>query len=328
MLFLQELGACPGATSEVTSQEFMLGGRAYSLFLVSAPEAHRCQATLIRADLGFSAERRTALPTGMLLQGSLAGNSSICFACLHLPHSKGTNTDSRPHSGAEECWKNTLEQLDAGLESRKEGDSLVMGLDLNQDIHAKTDSFAGMTYLRGLMAKYSLSVHVSVGSTWGARGVESEIDAVLASMPRTRMYAWNRDDMKEALPSDHSPVFCRLVSPQPLVHRGRRLETRCGRWITDSAVIEEYANQGGEFNMKEFEMACTKARRMPSLRYRDSESLKSMIKARREETDPGVRAAQLCQIRHQRALDKTEHKLSILERARLGDRQAISFLRS
>ena len=52
--------------------------------------------------------------------------------------------------------------------------------------------------------------------------------------------------------------------------------------------------------------------RSPSLRYKDPPELRRRIAQRRGETDPQVRADLLIQLRHERALAKTAHKLQIL----------------
>ena len=324
--YRQEVGNCPQATGTVTVQDHSLGGQGYTLYLVSAPEAHRCQAVLVRASLGFHASKKITLPAGMLLLGA-RGNQRMHVACLHLPHSKRLPTAGRPLSGAEECWKATLEQFDQALSETSPQDWVFLGMDLNQDPHAVTDSFVGMGLFRALTAKHALDLHKPVGPTWGARGYESEIDAVFVRVPRIRMQAHKRADMKEALPSDHSPVFCLLVSPAPLLVRGKRPRTRCGRWLPDTSRIEEYAASGSPFCMDEFVTLCTKSRRMPSLRYKDSESIKALIALRRETRDPSQRACMLKQIREQRSEAKAAHQLDILDRAKAGDRQAISYLR-
>ena len=72
---------------------------------------------------------------------------------------------------------------------------------------------------------------------------------------------------------------------------------------------------------------CENSSRVPSRRYRDSEEIKRLIAERKGHLDPVTRAHLLKQIRQQRAQDRTDHQLDILQRAREGDRQAISYLR-
>ena len=324
ILLLQELGACPEATPEVQVSTLFLGPKVYQMYLVGAPEAHRCQAVLIRNDCAFHATRKVGLQAGLYLHG-LHGNQRI--ACVHLPHSKRASTEARPSSSAEEVWGATLEQLDSCLGGSTPEDDFLIGGDFNQDLHAGVDSFVGMGMLRSLILKYSLELHKSVGATWGARGVDSEIDAILLRAPRVQLRAYKRDDMKQALPSDHAPVFRHARTPGALTYRGRRPTTRCGRWLPDVRAIEEYAGTAEEFCPRRLSHVCSDASRVPSLRYRDSPDLKSKIAARRLETDPVMKASMLAEIRHQRGQDRAEHKLQILQRARSGDRQAISYLR-
>ena len=49
-LFLQELGACSGATPEVQVSDFQLGSSLYTLYLCPSPEAHLSQAILVHSE--------------------------------------------------------------------------------------------------------------------------------------------------------------------------------------------------------------------------------------------------------------------------------------
>ena len=332
-VFLQELGACPEAKSDaVQVQDFRLGTVPYKLYLCSAPEAHRAQAVLLKSSLGFQAEVKQVLPAGMILHGACriheAGPSPrICFACLHLPHSKRQGTPDNPTGAAEEVWKSTLERLDESLGVLEDRATLIVAGDINQDFHAAEDTFEGMGFLRTLLQKFDLRAHRSVGPTWGARGLESEIDAIFVRSARVRLGAYAREDMKNALPSDHAPVFCHMERPPGLGSRGRRPDTKCGRWLPDLGRVQELARGEKPFSQELLAEVCSTSRRVPSLRYKDSAELKAQIEARRQQRDPATRAVMLQQIRSQRAEDRTAHQLSILERARGGDRQAISYLR-
>ena len=255
-------------------------------------------------------------------------NHRIHLACLHLPHSKRTGSEHNPRATSEEVWQESSEKLDAALEAAYPADSLILGGDFNQDLHAPSDSFAGMGLLRTVIHRHGFSTHEPVGHTWGARGSSSEIDALLIRVSRGVFRAHKRDDMRQALPSDHSPVFCRVVTPQPLLFRGRRVHTRCGRWLPKVADIEEYARSGEAFCHHMMQRLCENSSRVPSLRYRDSAELKRLIAERKGHPDPATRAHLLKQIRQQRSQDRTDHQPDILQRAREGDRQAISYLRN
>ena len=332
-VFLQELGACPEADSHsVQVRDFRLGSEDYKLHFCSPPESHRGQAVLVRSSLEFQANLKQVLPAGILMHGTCGTQHAwppprICFACLHLPHSKRQGTPENPTGAAEEVWKHTLEALDESLGVLTDQDTLILAGDLNQDYHAQEDSFAGMGLLRTLIQKFGLQAHRSVGPTWGARGLQSEIDAIFVRVPRIRLRAYARPDMKQALPSDHSPVFCHLACPPGLRHRGKRPSTRCGRWLPDVGRIQEFAEGDSPFSQEALVQVCLSSRRVPSLRYKDSDDLKAKIATRRQSRDAAVRAAMLQEIRAQRASDRTSHQLQILERARAGDRQAISYLR-
>ncbi|CAE7227014.1 pol [Symbiodinium microadriaticum] len=229
---------------------------------------------------------------------------------------------------AETVWKDTLEGLDLELAPANPEDVIMIGADVNQDLRAVVDEFSGVGHLRALIAKYDLVYNRSLGATWSARGCESEIDFVMVRAARISLAAHKREDMRDALPSDHSPVFAVLHTPLPLVTRSQRPITKCGRWLVDGLVLQAYAEEGKPFEPEEFKNLCAShARRLPSLRYRDSQELKATIALRRQETDTQVKAALLQRIRHERAVAKNEHRIRILEEARGGDRRAISYLR-
>ena len=114
-LFVQELGACSGATPEVQVSEFQLGSSLYTLYLCSSPEAHLGQAILVHSSLGFHATAKSGLPVGLVVHGACR-NHRIHLACLHLPHSKRTGSEHNPRATSEEVWQESLEKLDAALE--------------------------------------------------------------------------------------------------------------------------------------------------------------------------------------------------------------------
>ncbi|CAE7221178.1 pol [Symbiodinium sp. CCMP2456] len=109
-----------------------------------------------------------------------------------------------------------------GTRDAQPQDVILIGADLNQDLHASVDEFPGMGLLRALISKHDLRYNRSVGHTWSARGVSSEIDFILLRAHRVQVVSFKRDDMKEALPSDHSPVFSVICTPRPLVNRAMR----------------------------------------------------------------------------------------------------------
>ena len=146
-LFLQELGACSGATPEVQVSDFQLGSSLYTLYLCSSPEAHLSQAILVHSSLGFHATHKCGLPVGLVVHGA-CHNHRIHLACLHLPHSKRAGSEHKPRATSEEVWQESLEKLDAALEAASPADSLIIGSDFNLDLRAPSDSFAGMSLLR------------------------------------------------------------------------------------------------------------------------------------------------------------------------------------
>ena len=113
--FLQELGACSGATPEVQVSDFQLGSSLYTLYLCSSPEAHLSQAILVHSSLGFHATHKCGLPVGLVVHGA-CHNHRIHLACLHLPHSKRAGSEHKPRATSEEVWQESLEKT--GCRSR------------------------------------------------------------------------------------------------------------------------------------------------------------------------------------------------------------------
>ena len=190
-VFLQELGACPEANSDsVQVKDFKLGSVGYKLHLCSPPESHRCQAVLVRSSLEFQADLKQVLPAGILLHGTCGIQQAwppprICFACLHLPHSKRQGTPDNPTGAAEEVWKTTLEALDESLGTLTDQDTFILAGDLNQDYHAEEDSFPGMGLLRTVIQKFGLQVHRSVGPTWGPGDCRVKLMPSLCGFPES-----------------------------------------------------------------------------------------------------------------------------------------------
>ena len=319
IVFLQELGGMLEVGSAVVDSTFCMAGEEFILHLISADKAHRCQGILLRAALDFRVTSTVPLPTSLLLHAKHPLGKFL-LTTVHLPHAK--------RDDAEQVWQDTCECLEPHLAGARYQDFVLMGMDANQDLQASSDDFAGMMYLRSLIAGHELLFNHSCGHTWTARGHSSEIDFLVYRNPSCRVSFHVRDDMRQALPSDHVPVWGSFVFPASVAHRPRRPQFASGRWLPDFARIREFANSSVPFSQEGLEHVCRESsRRCPSLRYVDSPELKQRIRLRKKEVDPVRRSTELKAIKDQRAADKTSHKVSLLERAKQGDRAAVAFLR-
>ena len=319
VVFVQELGGQQGLGSGVSRSTIWLAGEEFVLHVTNSDKANRAQGILFRAALDLQVLSSIPLPTGVLLHAKHA-SGVFHLASFHLPHAK--------RSDVEEVWQATCECLDAQLAGAGYYDFLLLGADVNQDLQADADDFSPMMFLRSLLAKHGLLINRSCGFTWTAQGHFSEIDFLLYRNPCCRAAFHTRDDMRVGLPSDHLPLWGAFCFPQAIFGRPSRPQFACGRWLSDPSRIQEFANSELGFSQENLELVCkSHSTRYPSLRYVDSDALKDMIRRRRVETDPRVRASMLKEIKDQRAADKTSHKVSLLERAKQGDRAVIAHLR-
>ena len=196
-------------------------------------------------------------------------------------------------------------------------------------MHAPIDTFPGMAHVRGVLRICGLATSPPLGPTWHARGLASPIDCWLFRAEAQQSHCWKSPDMREALPSDHDPIFLRLHDSRAYFHRTWRPQDRTGHWTYNESKLQALLHDAQlEFTQENLETACAACATRPlNLRYRDSDFVKTLIRQRRNSTNIRERASLMEQVRQQRGQDKLDHKLQLWERAKGGDRQAISFLR-
>ena len=104
----------------------------------------------------------------------------------------------------------TLQGLQDVLDACPSDSTVVIGHDLNQDVHAEVDTFEGMLHYRQLLLRTGLEVSPPQGATWVARGSESCIDFFLFRTPQSEVSFWLREDYRISLPSDHNAIGMRI----------------------------------------------------------------------------------------------------------------------
>ncbi|CAE7710399.1 RTase [Symbiodinium sp. CCMP2592] len=261
----------------------------------------------------------TALSAGFLVELFL-GSSHFLLGSLHLPYQQ--------RNDATEVWLDTFESFTLALSSLPPCCTVFVGADLNQPLYVDVDSFPPVAQLRLLAARFMLRFSDDVGATWHARGLEAPIDFILFRHPGMLGTTTKRDDLRLALPSDHDMIqvhfsFCRKA-------QGRvRSSSNCGRWcFSPEKWAAQFEALPEDHSVEDLGRAFAEVRyRQLSLRYRDSEDLKELIRQRKVASDPVLRASLALEITQQRCLDQETHRKSILERARSGDFAAISYLR-
>ena len=151
----------------------------------------------------------------------------------------------------------------------------------------------------------------------------SSIDWVFFRWPGVETSFHLRPDLRDALPSDHVPVVGILCGRTSLAERPPRPKHLCGRWSTSLDALTVAAR-----DPTFVAHVCTSSSvRVPSRKYRDPPEVLELIRLRKVSTDSEARASIMCDIHAMRVKAQRQHKLSLLEDARSGDRSAIAHLR-
>ena len=258
--------------------------------------------------------------TGIVLQLRTHGRS-FWLGSGHLPHQQ------RPD--AEDVWLSSLTRLDEILSEARFCDVITIGIDCNQNLMHENPSFAALSRIHILLKYRGLEFNPAYGPTWTARGEASTLDWLLFRWPMTETTFFLRQDLRLALPSDHNPLFGVFTGRLGLQSRPPRPKHFCGRWQTSSTALEAFAaNPALPFTQEAFQQLCQScSSRMPSWKYRDPKEVKDLIRQRKICSDPTDRLELAKQVQEARTQAQKQHKLHVLQRARDGDRSAISHLR-
>ena len=165
-----------------------------------------------------------------------------------------------------------------------------------------------------------------------ARGSSSAIDIYMHHLPRIEVSFYKREDLRTALPSDHNPIGMRLqVHSAPRRKVRRQRSTLCGKWAIDAMSFLQELDSQSDWDQ---DLLARAARvkgvsvRPASLKYRDPPQILDLIALRKRQVEPQARQALMQEIHQQRQQAQQDHKLALLERAKLGDHRAISHLRA
>ena len=202
-------------------------------------------------------------------------------------------------------------------------------MDCNQNLTLPNSSLAGLSRLLFLCRHRGLEFNPFLGNTWEARGEFSSIDWVFSRWPGVETSFHLRPDLRDALPSDHIPVVGILYWRTSLAERPPRPRHLCGRWNTSLDALAVAARDPTfSFSQETFAHVCTSSSvRVPSRKYRDPPEVLELIRLRKVSTNSETRASIMCDIHAMRVKAQRQHKLSLLQNARSGDRSAIAHLR-
>ena len=198
VMFLQELGDVRGLALGTHREDFVVAaGREFVVYITNPELSHRCSAILVACEFEFKLHELQVHGIGLSARGEMLGRN-VLLAGLHFPHAH------RPD--ALEVWRSSLSSLQESLDRCMVDTTVLVGHDLNQDVHAQVDSFEGMMHYRQFLARTGVEISPPQGPTWIARGSESSIDFFLFRIPSSEVSFWIREDFRIALPSDQNAV--------------------------------------------------------------------------------------------------------------------------
>ena len=168
IFFFQELGDVRGLPEGSSRTETeVVAGKEYQTFIANPMLSHRCAAVLVSLDLEFTQPHVHVHEFGVIVTGMMHGVPWV-LASLHFPHQQRCD--------ALDTWEKGTSTLLEHLTGLAWNTNILVGHDLNQDVHAEVDEFGGMMHYRELVFQTGLHVSPALGSTWIARGSESAID--------------------------------------------------------------------------------------------------------------------------------------------------------
>ena len=200
ILFFQEVGDVRDLAEGTYFQDlFVVAGHDFVGYGYVANPRHswRSSVILVACALEFQLLHVHVLDIGLYIAGCMLHETWHCMT-LHFPHAH------RPD--AADVWRNSCAAVQELLGPVPVRQKILVGHDLNQDVHAPVDAFPGMLHYRQLLARTSLEISPPQGDTWYARGSSSAIDFVLFRLKHVEVTYWKRQDYRVALPSDHDAV--------------------------------------------------------------------------------------------------------------------------
>ena len=325
LFFLQELGDAkhvPLGSSRTDTDT--IAGREYQTVIANPLLSHRCSAILVALDCEFVCKHVHVHEFGVVVSGTMH-DSNWVLASLHFPHQQ--------RADAPEVWERGVSSLLGLLSGLSWQTNILIGHDLNQNLHASVDEFIGMMHYREFVFQTSLTPSPPLGNTWIARGSASPIDFFLHQVRGAEITFHKREDYRIALPSDHNAVGFVATYRDKTTRQARKRPPRtlCGKWLVSGEALWGELQHQPEWDD---DALCAAFRapgvssRPPTLRYRDTEEIKDLIKARTRSKDEWQRAALMQEIHQRRTEAKADHKQRLLEEARSGNCRAIAHMRA
>ena len=333
---LQELGGFSNLTQPWTTHTIDLDGQ-WIFYITNPPMAFRAVSVGLPARLVSYVQHVTALSCGICVTIKLDGCRQFIIS-THLPH--------RQREDCIEVWNvfPFSQELDHILRGRRVSDSVVILADTNYELGpAEVLLDPNSVDERGVVAGSILQQHGLVHTrppvhTWtNSRGSFSKIDFALIGSPSLDIASQTVfEESNDVLGCDHRAVhasFEMLGAQRKQARRRRRPQNKCGRWRVDVVKLQSQASElaaklddeEGDLLVEGLEaLAGACSFRPPSLRYRDSEEIKAMIKTRRGLKGAESRALAK-EILAARRNEKAAWLTKVLDRSANGDFHAISY---
>ena len=203
VMFLQEVGEVRGVPLASHKEDFVeIAGKDFVAYVANPEFSHRCSVLLVACEFEFKLHAVHVHGVGLSIRGDMLGRS-VMLAGMHFPHAH------RPD--ALEVWRSNLASLQDVLDACPSDSTVVIGHDLNQDVHAEVDTFEGMLHYRQLLLCTGLEVSPPQGATWVARGSASCIDFFLFRTPQSEVSFWLREDYRISRPAAASGWWIRSL---------------------------------------------------------------------------------------------------------------------
>ena len=324
ILFLQEVGDVRDLAEGTHFHDlFVIAGQEFAGYVANPRHSWRSSVILFACSLEFTLLHVHVLDIGLYVAVRMLHDTWHCMT-LHFPHAH------RPD--ASEVWRNSCAAVQEHLGAVAADHKILVGHDLNQDAHARVDSFSGMLHYRQLLARTSLEISPPQGDTWFARGSSSPIDFLLFRLKHVEVSYWKREDFRISLPSDHNAIGLTMCFKTAVGRRPRKQRsTLCGKWSFAPDLFFKELEHKARWDQDTLAAAARVkgvSTRLPSLRYVDPPEIKNLITTRKSSQDADLRAALMQEIHQLRQLAQQRHKEDLLEKAQSGDHRAIAHLRA
>ena len=207
----------------------------------------------------------------------------------------------------------------------------MRGVDANLELCMPCDGSTPSTCVRSLLQSFALEFTVPSSCTWWNMLNPGRL--ITFSGPRAQAVVQGvQEQVAHLLGVDHALVFATVTTTKIVKHHRRKRPSKCGKWAVrlGDAVqsCAQFAATSQSLDMLMIEQLASKVSfRPPSFRFRDSPETKQLIQQRQECSDPQEAKDLAVQVVGLRCSHQQAWLAGILERARPGDFQAVSYMK-